>query len=58
MKPTNKTETATAPTKKERVLRAAIDWVYNQSCSTALMELEDAVTDYFGPKLNNQTEKT
>lgn len=48
MKPTNKTETATAPTKKERVLRAAIDWVYNQSCSTALMELEDAVTDYLG----------
>lgn len=47
--------TAAAPTereqKRERILKAAVDWVYDQSCSAALMELEDAVTDFIGPKL-------
>ncbi len=48
--------TATAPIdrdwqldqKRARVIRAAVDWVYNQSCSNALMELEDSVTDFYG----------
>jgi hypothetical protein len=37
--------------KRERVLKAAVDWVYDQSCSRALMELEDAVTDFIGPEI-------
>lgn len=48
--------TATAPIDRDwqldqrraRVIRAAVDWVYNQSCSNALMELEDSVTELFG----------
>lgn len=43
--------TAIAPTKekkRERLLKAAVDWVYDQSCSEALMELEDAAADLVG----------
>lgn len=38
--------------KRARVIRAAVDWTYNQSCSSALMELEDAVVDLFGVPLD------
>jgi hypothetical protein len=34
--------------KRARIVRAAVDWVYNQSCSNALMELEDSATDFIG----------
>lgn len=45
--------TATAPIDKmARIARAAIDWVYNQTCSNALMELEDAVEDFMGIEVN------
>lgn len=44
--------------KRERILKAAIDWVYDQSCSEALMELEDAVTDFVGPKLPERQSTT
>jgi hypothetical protein len=47
--------TAPAPTereaKRERVVKAAVEWVYDQSCSNALMELEDAVTEFIGHQL-------
>ena len=47
--------TAPVPTDRvaarERVLKAAVDWVYDQTCSLALAELEDAVTDLVGPSL-------
>ena len=33
---------------RQRVLRAAIEWVYDQRCPNALAELEDAVTDLMG----------
>lgn len=32
--------------RRERVVKAAVEWVYDQSCSNALMELEDAVTEF------------
>lgn len=40
-----------APTdeKRERVVKAAVEWVYDQSCSNALVELEDAVFDFMEP---------
>lgn len=34
--------------KRERLLKAAVDWVFDQSCSEALMELEDAAADLIG----------
>lgn len=49
------TVTAPAPTdreeKKKRVVKAAVEWVYDQSCTNALMELEDAVIDLIGQPL-------
>jgi len=53
-------ETATAQIdlilqqRRARVIRAAVDWVYNQSCSDALVELEDAVVDYFGVRIGDK----
>lgn len=34
--------------KRERVVKAAVEWVYDQSCSHALVELEDAVFEMMG----------
>lgn len=38
--------------KWERVVKAAADWVYDQTCSDALAELEDAVADLIGTPIN------
>lgn len=43
--------------KRERVLKAACDWVYDQTCANALAELEDAVVDLIGPKLDDRPSK-
>lgn len=43
-------------TKRERVVKAAVEWVYDQTCSNALMELEDAVTDMIGTPLDQREE--
>jgi hypothetical protein len=42
--------TATAPTdaKRDRVVDAAIMWIYDQTCASALAALEEAVEDYVG----------
>ncbi|WP_210263981.1 hypothetical protein [Bradyrhizobium denitrificans] len=44
-------QTAPAQTdgsKRERVVKAAVEWVFDQSCSNALAELEDAVCAFMG----------
>ncbi|WBU27635.1 hypothetical protein OOZ54_13275 [Rhodopseudomonas palustris] len=41
-----------ADPKRERIVKAAVEWVYDQSCSHALAELEDAVTDFMGHDLD------
>lgn len=38
--------------KRERVVKAAVEWVYDQSCSHSLVELEDAVTEFIGQPLD------
>lgn len=38
--------------KRERIVKAAVEWVYDQSCSHSLAELEDAVTDFMGHPLD------
>ena len=43
--------------KRERLLKAAVDWVYDQTCSEALMELEDAAVDFVGAKLPQLVQK-
>jgi hypothetical protein len=40
--------------KRARVIRAAVDWVYNQNCSNALMELEDSVTEFYGIEIGKK----
>lgn len=55
MTPTTMMTTATAPTEnemKDRVVKAAIMWVYDQSCASALVALEDAVEEYVGPPVS------
>lgn len=37
---------------RERVLRAATEWVYDQGCSNALADLEEAVCDLIGRELD------
>ena len=37
---------------RERLIRAAVEWVYDQGCSAALADLEDAVQDYIGRNLD------
>jgi hypothetical protein len=37
--------------KRERVVKAAVEWVYDQSCSSALMELEESVESLMGVDL-------
>lgn len=39
--------------KKERIARAAVDWVYGQNCANALAELEDAVVDLIGVEIGD-----
>jgi len=36
---------------RERILKAACTWVYDQSCAYSLAELEEAVMDYIGVRL-------
>jgi hypothetical protein len=36
------------PSARERLILAAVEWVFNQSCSAALAELEEAAQDYVG----------
>lgn len=33
---------------RERLVLAAVEWVFDQSCSAALAELEEAAQDYVG----------
>lgn len=40
--------------KKERVARAAVDWVYSQNCANALAELEEAVFDLIGVEIGEE----
>lgn len=37
---------------RERVVKAAADWVYDQGCSYALADLEEAVCDLIGRNLD------
>lgn len=45
--------TTDRPAKKERIARAAVDWVYGQNCTRALAELEDAVVDLIGIEIGD-----
>jgi hypothetical protein len=42
------TDAAPALSARERLVLAAVEWVFDQSCSAALAELEDAAQDYVG----------
>jgi hypothetical protein len=42
---------------RERVVKAAVDWVYDQGCASALMELEDAVKDFMDDRGNSDAQK-
>lgn len=47
--------TNAAPTRgdlRERLVLAAVEWVFDQTCSAALAELEDAAQDYIGRNLD------
>lgn len=37
---------------RDRVLRAAVGWVYDQGCASALAELEDAVCEMIGRNID------
>jgi hypothetical protein len=39
---------------RERVVRAAVEWVYAQDCSAALAELEEAVTALIGREIDGR----
>jgi hypothetical protein len=43
---------------RDRVLRAAVEWVYDQGCSNALADLEDAVCDLIGRNIDGTPLKT
>lgn len=50
--------TATAPTEeqmKDLIVAAAIMWVYDQTCSSALAALEDAVETYVGKPVSSDS---
>lgn len=60
MKDMTKASTVSAPTdeqKKERIVTAAIMWVYDQSCPNALMDLEGAVEGYVGKSASADSAK-
>jgi hypothetical protein len=40
---------------QERIVAAAIMWVYDQTCSNALMELESAVEAYVGQPVSSES---
>jgi hypothetical protein len=46
------TEAAPALSARERLILAAVVWVFDQGCSAALAELEDAAQDYIGRNLD------
>jgi hypothetical protein len=49
---------ATAPTDdamKERIITAAIMWVYDQTCPNALADLERAVEQYVGTPVSSDS---
>lgn len=52
--------TASVPTdtdQKQRIVNAAIEWVYDQGCATALMDLETAVASYVGVPVDSEGEQ-
>lgn len=43
---------------RDRVLRAAVEWVYDQGCATALADLEEAVCELIGRDIDGTPLKT
>lgn len=43
--------------KRERVTKAAVSWVYDQTCAASLLELEEAVTDLIGAPLDPKLQR-
>lgn len=39
---------------RERVLDAALEWIYDQTCATALAAFEDAAAAYTGKAINDE----
>lgn len=39
---------------RERFLDAALEWVYDQTCATALAAFEDAAAAYTGKPINDE----